>query len=958
MLGLGIIAIAVFVPLAVVGAQVAAVYSQALDRLPQPRDTISTGAIIGPTEIYDSQRQTLLVSVQDPLGDQRAWITLDELPDYVIDATILWEDPDFLEATSFNPIDALDKLAANALRGPLAADSSLTGRLVRNVILPEMDVITAELRGQEIALVTEINRRYSPEEVLEWHLNTNYYGSGAYGIDAASVVYLGKSAHDLTLDEAALLVAIATAPRFNPVDDESAARSRQSDLLRQLLANGKISLGQYEQVANVFTEIRPDAGQTQLVAPEFALYARRQAEEILNALGYNGSEMISRGGLRITTTLDLDLYYQAECVLRAHLAQIAGADGSAVRALDGGDCISAAYLAPTAIIGDGAPDSGTLAIIDAENGALLALVGPADRAVYQPGPTLHPFVYLAGLLNGDPNYTAASMLLDIPRPFPGAAEGLIYPPQNPDGVFRGPLSLRDAMGAGLLPPAAQIANTLGLNTILRNFAFQLGVTSLTDPTYDLSLLERGGAVSVLEMAEAYSVFAALGDVYDLRRLVPAGSRSVNRGAIAVRQISDDAGNVLWEYDSEAAAISRFTLLQEEAAYVVNHILADSGTRRSTLGQNHVLEIPRPTALVNGLTSDRLDNWTIGYSPYFVTAVHLGREAGTPTALSGFGIEGAAPVFRAIMDYAHIRDALPNQGWERPEDVADALVCEISGLRPNDVCRTRAEIFISISQVQALPVDTYWQMVEINSDNGRRATINTPDVLRRQQAYFIPPAEALDWWQLANLPLPPTEFDTSSRPDVLTTAQILRPENFSVIGGIVEVRGSMDSNSMDFYQIAYGQGGNPTQWFNLTDQETTYTPGTVLVNWDTTGLDGTYTLRLLVTNTDRTTDQAFVQIIVDNIAPTLILTAGEPGQVFSFPQEQVIPLEANVRDNYRIDKVEFYHNGLYVGEDQTAPFGYEHRITRTGIEEFRAVAYDSVGNATTSTITVEVRRSSG
>jgi hypothetical protein len=311
-----------------------------------------------------------------------------------------------------------------------------------------------------------------------------------------------------------------------------------------------------------------------------------------------------------------------------------------------------------------------------------------------------------------------------------------------------------------------------------------------------------------------------------------------------------------------------------------------------------------------------------------------------------------------MDYVHIRDNLPANGWERPEGVGEALVCQISGLRPNNVCETRAEMFISLSQAQALPEDTYWQMVEINTQNGKLATINTPDVLRRQQAYFVPPAEAMDWWELNGLALPPTERDTESRPDILTTAEIVRPENWSRVGGVVEIIGSMDANSMDFYQVSYGQNINPVEWFNLTGQETTYSPGTPLATWDTSNLNGTYTLRLLVTNTDRSTETASIQVIVDNVAPSLVLNAGEPGTTYSWPEDEIISLAAAATDNNSIARVEFYHNGVFVGEKQAPPFGYDHQITRAGIEEFKAVAYDAVGNETEASLTVEVTRSGG
>ncbi|GAB4526840.1 MAG: PBP1A family penicillin-binding protein [Anaerolineae bacterium] len=940
-----------FVPFGLVFGTVFTAYARALSILPTPEATISRDPVIGATEIYDNSGLTLLFAVQDPLADERQWLTLDELPDYVEQATLLWEDPAFLQNGGFDVVDTVDRLVSNWLAGPVEAPPSLTRRLVRNVILPPDDRLGVGTTGEtqatprdsaiEIALVAEINRLYTPERVLEWHLNTNYYGNEAYGIEAAAQVYLGKSARDLTLDEAVLLAAIPTAPRFNPVDDETAARGRQADLLRQMLTNGMITQSAFEAAIANPTRILPDAGQKPLVAPEFAIYARRQAERLLSDIGLDGAQLVSRGGLRITTTLDLDLYFQAECTLRVHTTRLAGGAGESVTAQDGTPCYGAAYLPAIPAASGAPPDTGTIIILDARTGEVRAMVGEATRAQYQPGGTLHPFVYLDGFLRS--GYTAATMLLDIPRDFPGAEAGLLYLPNNPDGQFRGPLSLREAMAVGLLPPVVEVANVRNLNTIIRNTIRDMGISSLREGAHDLSLMDRGGTVSVMEMTYAYSIFASLGK--GMRQHTP----------IAIRQIEDAQGNVLWAYNTTEQAARRIDILQAEVAYLVDDILSDQSTRRATFGLDNPLEMTRPVAAVNTITSNRQDNWTIGYTPQVVTGVRLGRLDGTALGLEDFGLDGAAQVWRAVMEYVHLRDNLPAENWPRPANIAQTQVCVISGMSPNGVCSTRPEIFLTDSQFP--PEDTYWRSIRVNTQRELLATANTPASLVEQRAYFIPPDAAMDWWRANKRPLPPEQSDTLSRADIFSSAAILQPENWAYVGGQVDIRGSINTEQLQYYQLDYGSGISPDGWLPIAEQVSAFTPGTSLGIWNTTGLDGTYTLRLQVALQDNTIETATVQVIVDNIPPQVVLTAGELGQVYRWPEDDVIPLVAEVRD-LKIDRVEFYHNGLLVAERREFPYDYNHPINRAGIETFRVVAFDSVGNSQAADLNVEVVREGG
>lgn len=925
-------------------------YSRAVQDLPTPADTFARESRSGITELYDRSGSTLLYQVRDPLGDQRTVISLDSLPPYVLAATLQTEDPDFLTATRFNPLVLFLRMWDHILFEALPPDPSLTGRLVRNVILPQTERVSNDDRLRELILVAEINRRYAPLEILEWHLNTNYYGNEAYGIEAAAQIYLGKSAVSLTLDEAALLAAIPTAPQYNPFDNRVAAQGRQQDLLRALFNNGQITRADYDTAVGTVTAVRPSSGLTPQVAPEYALYARGQAEDILDSLGRDGAQLVARGGLRITTALDLDLYQQADCVLTGYLRHVRGEQATASAV----PCPAYALVPNVALTGNTPPDTGAVVVIDVKTGELRAIVGDARAAAHQPGPTLQPFVYLQAFLGG---YNPASMVLDIPTRLPGAQEGLIYTPTNPDGSFRGPMNLRDAMSAGLLPPAAQVAQEQGMFRIIR-LAHQMGITSLDD-TAQVLLLDQGGGVSVLDMTYAYSVFASLGQMRGIPT-EPVGRGFRVRDPVAVLKIEAPDGEVLWQYDQAQVATNQITIPERGLAYLVNDILADQGTRWRVIGQGTPLDLSRPGAVVNGVAGDperggQGDDWTVGYTPDYVVGVVMNRSDGQPMTLDPFGLEGAAPVWRGIMEYVHTRDELPASRWERPFNIVEAAVCERSGLLPNGVCPPRTEIFLDGMQT-ALRRDTYWQAVDINSRTRQLATVNTPAELRSQQVYFIPPDAALDWWRANNQPLPPEEFDSVSRPEILSTAQILAPAQFDQVGGVVQVRGSIDAPNIQSYQLAYGEGRNPAAWTDIGEAQAVVSPGGVLGEWDTRGLNGIYSLLLTVVMQNGTSESQAVQVSVDNTPPTVELRAGEPGQIFRFPGDRVINLEAIAVDNLAMRSVEFYADGEFIGTAEQYPFGFSWNVTGVGDVTFTAIAYDQVGNSATAELAIQVVRS--
>jgi hypothetical protein len=271
-----------------------------------------------------------------------------------------------------------------------------------------------------------------------------------------------------------------------------------------------------------------------------------------------------------------------------------------------------------------------------------------------------------------------------------------------------------------------------------------------------------------------------------------------------------------------------------------------------------------------------------------------------------------------------------------------------------VCPVRREIFME--GTTPVQVDTYWQVFEVNRETGRLATASTPAEQVSQARYFIPPEEAKAWWSENNQPLPPTELDTIARNEALDTTRITEPLPFAYVGGTVEIRGIIDMDNVQYFQLSFGEGLSPSEWVELGGQQTTFNENVPLATWNTSRLDGLYSLRLSVVLQDNSIQRDVVQVTVDNVAPSVTLSTVEPGKLYRWPGDQVVVLEAQAQDNLAVDHVEFFHNGQFLGADETRPFGLEWPIQGLGTQNFSAVAFDTVGNQSNSVIDVQILRS--
>ena len=913
-------------------------YASAASFMPSPQDTVFLNREWGETRFYDESGARLIYAVADPLGDNRRWLALSDLPPQLISATAMAEGADLSPgADGFNPAHALSQVWRYIIGLPLAKEGGISGKLARDTLLPLAKSSGLDKSLLEIVLAAESNRIYSPDDLLEWRLNSSYYGQDAFGIDAAAQVYLGKPAARLSLAESAILAAIIEAPALNPIDAQARARERGADLLFRMLDAKLINQTEFDQASSAEIQFLKDDKRRAAIAPDFIVYARKQAVAILSRHGIDGARLIARGGLRVTTSLDLELQGQAECVVRAPLRGSAPAI-----ALDGSPCAAADT--------DAQPVAGALALIDVNSGKLLSMAGDALAASHQPAIALQPFVYMDAFLRRE--YTPASMVYDLPQPYPGRSAGLIYAPANPDGNYRGPLNLRDAMAAGLLPPAVQVANSVGMESAIRT-AQALGFNSLDASRHDLDLLERGGAVSVIDAAYAYSVLASTGLMRGLPASpIAAGFRS--RDPVAILRIDAADGRLLWSYESDQQA-SETVIIEPSAVYMVNDILADAEARASVLPEDAAsYSRSRPAALVNGLSADGRGGWTIEYTPDLTLALHRSRADGAPLSREDYNRAGAASIWQAFLSYAHEHRQLPARDWETPAGIEEFLVCEISGLLPatKSHCPTRRELAPAGSQLQR---DHFWQTVELNRANGQLATVNTPDELRESKAYFIPPDEIIDWWVENGMPLPPSSYSTDSGAFSARPVRLTAPSEYAYAGSTVEIAAVVTRAGASSWQLEYGAEVNPERWFSIGERQPLDERGEIAATWETALFSGIYTLRLSVTFADGSVETDTRLLTFDNTPPAVKLRSADGASEIRYPAQERVSLLADVSDNLTIERVEFYRDGALLGEDRDWPYGYEYQAQGAGEIVFTAIAYDQVGNRAKSTLEINIVR---
>ena len=970
--GLSFAAALVLVLIAVVGA-LAGVYAYFTRDLPsaealQAAFSLENGEFFQTTRIYDRTGQRLIYEVIDPRGGDRQYIGYNALPAHVVSATVAIEDKTFFTNPGYDLLGIARALISNLQGQSIQGGSSITQQLVKNTLIPiEQRAERSYTRKvREILLAAEITRRYSKEQILEWYLNTNFYGNLAYGVDASALVYFGKHADQLTLAEAALLAAIPNAPGLNPIDAPDEAKQRQAVVLDVMAREGFVTLEQAKAAQQEQLTIQPPVKRFNILAPHFSVYVRQQLVKMF------GEDLVYRGGLQVITTLDLDLQEQAECVARTQVQRLSGADPNWMAPTEsGGECLAAAYLPPLRESEAGQDHhvtNASLVALRPQTGEILLMVGSVDYwnrdiagnfnvavdGLRQPGSSFKPYTYITAFSKG---YSPATMLLDTRSAAQfSLPDGATYAPENYDRQFHGPVSMRVALARSYNIPAVQTINLVGVDNVIR-LAHRLGINSLELGQYGPALTLGGGEVTLLDHAYAYGVLANMG-VMAGQPVPPEDQRPGYRALdpVSILRVEDRDGQILYQFDAPQTQ----PILSPDLAYLINDVLSDNEARLAAFGRGNPLELEdRPAAAKTGTTNDFRDNWTMGYTPQLALGVWVGNSDNSPMkAVSG--LTGAAPIWRAIMIYA-TRSSAP-EGWSAPPGIATVKICDPSGLLPTPTCqRARDEIFISGNEPTT--PDNLWQTVAVNKETGKRATVCTPPELVEQRVYQILPPEAADWAREAGLPQPPAEYDPIGVTCLPAgNAAILSPQPFAYLHGTVEISGTAKGDNFAFFRVQYGPGLYPQTWTQIEGDRGEQIENGVLQVWNTAGLDGLYSLQLVVVKNDPDGgpfqfETSTIQVTVDNQPPTVSLLTPTNNQAFEAGQDESVIIQPQVQDNLSLTRVAFFVDGASTESATVPPYSTRWKISSAerGQHTIWVRAYDAAGNFTDSekvTITVK------
>ena len=921
------------------------------------------GLLLHPTRLYDRSGEHLLLTLENPAASGRSYLFVaapaedrqpgsylppaglqpgapDERPLFassLISATLAATDPAFWdrsEASLFLP----------------GGQPALAQSLVSDLLMWDQP---AGLKRslQERLLAAQILTHYGRPKVLEWYLNSANYGSLAYGADAAARVYLGKSARQLTIAEAALLAAAIQAPALNPLDAPRAALERQKNLIGRMEDLGLISAGQAEAAREEKLALAPAAPAGQDLAPAFLRLALEQMDTQIER------SRLERGGFVIRTSLDYDLQVQAACAAATQLARL-DAPQSEEPAAGGLPC-EAARLLPTLPGGHGltaASLAASVVALDVRNGEVLALAGgpeagldPAHLPGRPAGTLISPFIYLTAFTRG---MGPASLVWDIPGQASKAdgetGTASAAPVENFDGQFHGPMRLRTALANDFFVPAAGLLAQLGSENVQRA-AQQLGL-DISEPGEGPAPALEEQPVTLLAASQAFGVIAN-GGTQAGRAFSPAAApgKLEPLRPVTILQMEDSSGKPWLDWSQAQTR----PVITPQLAYLLNSALSDEPARWPTLGHPNPLEIGRPAAAKLGRTRLGSDSWTVGYTPQVVVGVWAGyrREPETgQTPPAPLPPTLAAGLWRAVLLYA-VRD-LPAQDWTAPAGISTLQVCDPSGMLPSADCPNLVgEVFLAGSE--PTQSDTLYRKVDINRETGRLATIFTPPELVEARVYMDIPPEALRWAQQAGVEVPPDSYDIiSTSPPASPNAQIASPEIFATVGGVVSLQGTAGGEAFDYYRMQVGKGLNPQAWVQIGQDISTPVADGKLADWDTQGLSGLYTVQLIVVRQDQKVDTHVIQVTVDNQPPEVLVISPAPGQEFAAGGRR-ITFNATVKDDLAVEQVEFFVNGKQVEAADQPPFTADWQPAK-GEHTLLVKAVDKAGNAGQSEVNFTVK----
>ena len=593
------------------------------------------------TKVYDRDGKELLYQFE---VERREVVKLSEIPKVLIDATIAAEDKSFWENPGVDIAGVARAVYSELTRQETrVGGSTITQQLVKQRIVGNEVSIKRKIR--EAILAVQVTRTYSKEEILELYFNQIFFGNQAYGVKAASIAYFGKAdLHTLTLPEAALLAGLPQAPSIldpTQVANTERAKERRSYVLEQMVDTGAITESERQEAETApIKVVGPPVAV--IKAPHFVFQVRNQLAQILGG----DESAVTRGGFRVTTSLDWRIQQIAERDVRENVA-----------ALNRSNVWNAAMVSMDTRSGEVLAYVGSVDYNQREDPRVQGQFDVAGIGVRQPGSSFKMFTYLTALKKGA---TAATVVVDARTDFDGKATTVLSPsacgycPENADLQYHGPVTMRQAIRESRNVPAVKfLQQYAGIEDTIKT-AKEMGITATIDPSKTgLSLTLGSQEVKLVDMVSAYGTLANLGV-----RVAPT----------YIMKVEDPRGRVVWEHkDYEAKRV-----VEEATAYVMVDILKDTTQPARSPIFGSFTNIDRPALLKTGTTDNLKDVYAVGATPTLVTGVWMGNSNGDVMSSRDFSSAiGPGQLWQRYMK--EILEGFEKLDWKRPASIVTANV---------------------------------------------------------------------------------------------------------------------------------------------------------------------------------------------------------------------------------------------------------------------------------------------
>jgi penicillin-binding protein 1C len=616
------------------------------------------------TKIFD-KNGTLLYDLFDT--ERRTPVTAEQIPPHLKQAVVAIEDKDFYKHQGFDFL-TLVRIPYNILfRQRVVGGSTLTQQLVKNVLLTNERTLPRKFK--ELVLAIQIERTFTKDQILEMYLNEAPYGGTAWGVGTAAEIYFNKKTQDLTLAEAVILAGLPQRPSvyspFSGKRDESGEpywKVRAKGVLSAMKRDNYVTDIVYEQTLKDLDTVVFQKSGSDIKAPHFVFYVKDQLEKMY------GEEVVEKGGLQITTSLDYGVQQEAEKIVAEEIDKVKDLNIT----------------------------NGSVMVMNPKTGEIIAMVGSRDYfdqtidgqfnvavdGLRQPGSSIKPVTYLGMFQRG---YTPATMLVDAATSFTPNEKDKPYEPKNYDGKFHGPVTLRNSLGSSLNIPAVKSLAIVGVKEFLQ-LANDMGFATLAPSDdnmkkFGLAVTLGGGEVHLIDTVTAYSAFANGG-----LKVEP----------ISILKVQDQKGGTMYEFKP----VDNRRVMSAEEAFLINNVLSDNSARLMAFGANSLLNTGKAIAVKTGTTNDQKDNWTIGWSQEVMVGTWVGNSNNTAMKRVASGVTGASPIWRRVIMMA-LEKGYKAPEWIVPEGIEKIKVDTLSGYPEHDGYPSRDEYVIK-GTVPALP----------------------------------------------------------------------------------------------------------------------------------------------------------------------------------------------------------------------------------------------------------------